>query len=361
MSDQDLVVETVRDILSAHEPFVLTPDRPWDAGLWSALAEAGLTGVGLPEEAGGSGGELADAVAVVATLAAGAAAVPVAEQLLVAGPALVAADVEHISFDEPLTIALAPAVTAEASDDGDGPGRFLLTGTATEVPWAGVASRVAVLTAPPAGLDGALLALVDVSGLEASAAANLAGEPRGSLVFRETPATGAVLHPAQAEVLRARYALARAVQISAALEQVLAWTVQYAGERQQFGRPLAKFQAIQMELAEMAGEVTAVAAVVDAAVQALDRAGNRPTHDVVLAAAAAKVRAGAAVEVVARLAHQVHGAIGFTQEHKLHHLTRRLWSWRDEAGNELTWSRVLGAGLLAAGPDALWPTLTRTL
>ncbi|MCW2696410.1 MAG: acyl-CoA dehydrogenase domain protein, partial [Modestobacter sp.] len=69
MSDQDLVVETVRDILAAHEPFVLTAERAWDAGLWADLAAAGLTGVGLPEEAGGSGGELADAVAVVATLA----------------------------------------------------------------------------------------------------------------------------------------------------------------------------------------------------------------------------------------------------------------------------------------------------
>jgi acyl-CoA dehydrogenase len=355
VSDQDLVVETVRDILSAHEPFVLTPERPWDEGLWAALADAGLTGVGLPEEAGGSGGELADAVAVVATLTAGAAAVPVAEQLLVAGPALVAADVEHTSFDEPLSIALAPVVTAEASDDGDGPGRFLLTGTATDVPWAGVASRVAVLTAPPAGLDGALLARVDVSGLEVSAAANLAGEPRGSLVFTGAPATGAVLTPAQAGVVRARYALARAVQISAALEQVLAWTVQYAGERVQFGRPLAKFQAIQMELAEMAGEVTAVTALVDAAVQALDR-----QESVTLAAAAAKVRAGAAVEVVARLAHQVHGAIGFTQEYKLHHLTRRCWSWRDEAGTEVAWSRVLGAGLVA-DPDGLWPALTHVV
>src|SRR4051794_1508961 len=276
MSDQDLVVETVRDILAGHEPFVLSPERRWDDGLWAALAEAGLTGVGLPEGAGGSGGELADAVAVVATLAAGAAAVPVAEQLLVAEPVLVAADVEHTAFDEPLTIALAPAVTAEASDDGDGPGRFLLTGTATDVPWAGVASRIAVLTAPPAGLDGALLALVDVSGREASAAANLAGEPRGSLVFDAAPATGAVLSPAQAEVVRARYALARAVQISAALQEVLAWTVQYAGERQQFGRPLAKFQAIQMELAEMAGEVTAVAAVVGAPVHALVRASHPP-------------------------------------------------------------------------------------
>jgi acyl-CoA dehydrogenase len=356
MSDQDLVVETVRDILAGHEPFVLTAERSWDDGLWADLAAAGLTGVGLPEDAGGSGGELADAIAVVATLAAGAGAVPVAEQLLVAGPALVEAGVEHTSFDEPVTIALADAVTAEASDDGDGPGRFTLTGTATDVPWAGVAPRIAVLTRAPAGLDGALLALVDASGLETTTAANLAGEPRGSLVLDGVPATGAVLTPAQTERLRARYGLARAVQLSAALQQVLSWTLQYAGERVQFGRPLAKFQAIQMELAEMAGEVTAVAAVVDAAVQALDRG-----EDVVLAAAAAKVRAGAAVEVVARLAHQVHGAIGFTQEFRLHHLTRRLWSWRDEAGGELHWSRVLGARLLAGGPDDLWPALTRAL
>src|SRR3954447_6042764 len=112
MSDQDLVGETVGDTLSAHEPFVLTPDRPWDSGLWAALAEAGLTGVGLPEDRGGSGGELAAAVGSVGPPRAGAGAGPVAEQLLVAGPALVAADVEHPTFDEPLTIALAPAVTA---------------------------------------------------------------------------------------------------------------------------------------------------------------------------------------------------------------------------------------------------------
>jgi acyl-CoA dehydrogenase len=356
MSDQDLVVETVRDILTAHEPFVLTEDRRWDAGLWRALAESGLTGVGLPEESGGSGGELADAVAVVRTLAAGAAAVPVAEQLLVAGPALVAADLSLPSPEEPLTFAVADAVTVHPVDNGDGPGRFTVNGTVTDLAWAGVAAHVAVLAPAPAGIEGALLALVDASRLEATDAFNLAGEPRGSLVLDQVPASGALLSEAQASELRARFALARAVQLAAALEQVLAWTVQYAGERQQFGRPLGKFQAIQMELAEMAGEVTAVTALTDAAVQAMDRGS-----DFVLAAAAAKVRAGAAVEVVARLAHQVHGAIGFTQEHKLHHLTRRLWSWRDEAGSELVWSRVLGAGLLTDGPDALWPALTRVV
>jgi acyl-CoA dehydrogenase len=357
MSDQDLVVETVRDILSGFEPFILSAERRWDDGLWSALAESGLTGVGLPEEQGGSGGELADAVAIVRTLAAGAAAVPVAEQLLVAGPALVAAGLVLPSPEEPLTFAVADAVTVSASDDGDGPGRFTLTGTVTDVPWSGVASRVAVLAPAPAGLDGALLALVDVSGLEATESNNMAGEPRGSFVLDAAPATGAVLKPAEADELRARYALARAVQMAAALERVLEWTVQYAGERHQFGRPLSKFQAIQQGLAEMAGEVVAVNALTDAAVQAVD--GGSP--DLVLAAAAAKVRAGAAVEVVARMAHQVHGAIGFTDEHKLHHLTRRLWSWRDEAGTELHWSRVLGAGLVADGGDGLWAALTRVV
>ncbi|SFE54779.1 acyl-CoA dehydrogenase family protein [Blastococcus tunisiensis] len=356
MSDQDLVVETVRDILSGFEPFALTAERRWDAGLWAALADAGLTGVGLPEEAGGSGGELADAVAIVRTLAAGAGAVPVAEQLLVATPALVAADLDLPSPQEPTTFAIADAVTVHPVDNGDGPGRFTLTGTVPDVAWAGVASSVVVLAPAPAGIEGAVLALVDASSLPATDAANLAGEPRGSLVLDRAGCSGALLSAAQAGEVRARYALARAVQLAAALEQVLAWTVQYAGERHQFGRPLGRFQAIQMELAEMAGEVTAVTALTDAAVQALDRG-----EDVVLAAAAAKVRAGAAVEVVARLAHQVHGAIGFTQEHKLHHLTRRLWSWRDEAGSDLAWARVLGAGVLAGGPDALWPALTRVV
>lgn len=351
-SDQDLVVETVRDILTGFEPFALTAERRWDAGLWSALAEAGLTGVGLPESSGGSGGELADAVAIVRTLAAGAGAVPVAEQLLVAGPAVVAADLDLPPVDEPLTFALGPAVTAHASDDGDGPGRFTLSGTVTDVAWSGAARHLVVLAA---GAAGPVLGLVDVSRIEATSAANLAGEPRGSLVLDDAAASGALLTSAQVEELKARYALARSVQLAAALEQVLAWTVQYAGERHQFGRPLGKFQAIQMELAQMAGEVTAVTALTDAAVQSLQHGDA----GFVLAAAAAKVRAGAAVEVVARLAHQVHGAIGFTQEHKLHHLTRRLWSWRDEAGSELVWSRVLAAGLLADGPDGVWPALTR--
>jgi len=70
--------------------------------------------------------------------------------------------------------------------------------------------------------------------------------------------------------------------------------------------------------------------------------------------AAAKIRCGEAAGRAATIAHQVHGAIGFTDEHVLHHFTLRLWSWRDEFGTEEEWASVLG-GLLK---ESLWETLT---
>ncbi|MFB9385262.1 acyl-CoA dehydrogenase family protein [Pseudonocardia petroleophila] len=76
--------------------------------------------------------------------------------------------------------------------------------------------------------------------------------------------------------------------------------------------------------------------------------------------AAAKARTGEAAGEVARIAHQVHGAIGFTREHDLRLLTTRLWAWRDEDGSDARWQAELGATVLAAGPDALWPLVTGT-
>jgi len=59
------------------------------------------------------------------------------------------------------------------------------------------------------------------------------------------------------------------------------------------------------------------------------------------------------------VAHQVHGAIGVTDEYALHHSTLRLWAWRDEFGNEAHWSARLGDALLAGGAEGLWPVLSR--
>ena len=74
--------------------------------------------------------------------------------------------------------------------------------------------------------------------------------------------------------------------------------------------------------------------------------------------AVAKTRVGEAATLACEIAHQVHGAIGFTQEYALQLSTRRLWSWREEFGADPEWAARVGSFICARGADQLWPTLT---
>jgi acyl-CoA dehydrogenase len=74
--------------------------------------------------------------------------------------------------------------------------------------------------------------------------------------------------------------------------------------------------------------------------------------------AAAKILAGQAAASATRAAHQAHGAMGMTQEYPLQHLSRRLWSWRKEYGDDIWWSARLGRASAAAGGDLLYPSIT---
>ena len=75
------------------------------------------------------------------------------------------------------------------------------------------------------------------------------------------------------------------------------------------------------------------------------------------AIAVAKITACEAAGKVAAITHAVHGAIGFTAEHSLHHATQRLWSWRSEFGNLRWWSETLGRALCEQGAGRAWPML----
>ena len=143
-----------------------------------------------------------------------------------------------------------------------------------------------------------------------------------------------------------------AALMAGAMKRILELAVGYAGERQQFGRPIARFQAVQQGLAVLASETAAAQRATDGAIECVDE-GN-----LLFQIAAAKARVGEAAGVVAEIAHQVHGAMGFTHEHTLHHFTRRLWAWRDECGNESEWQRWLGEQIAGEGADALWEVLT---
>jgi acyl-CoA dehydrogenase len=157
----------------------------------------------------------------------------------------------------------------------------------------------------------------------------------------------------QAAIMRLG-AMLRAAQMAGAMEAALDISTRYANERVQFGRPIGKFQAIQQQMAVLAEHAAASLVAVENAARAV--AEGRTSAG--FACAAAKISAGEAAGKVAEIAHQVHGAIGFTQEYRLHHVTRRLWSWRDEFGGEAYWARELGRQIAAAGGDGLWPLIT---
>ena len=216
----------------------------------------------------------------------------------------------------------------------------------TAVPWAREAAGIVVIAdgqvacAPPMQVD-------------IRAGKSLAGEPRDDVSI---DAVMEVAKPAPKGVDDALVyrlgALMRSVMMAGAMDEVLKLTVQYANDRVQFGRPIGKFQAIQQQLSILAENVAASGVAAAVAVEAAAKG------DLALAVAAAKSRVGEAAGKVAEIAHQVHGAIGFTHEHRLHHLTRRLWSWRDEYGVESEWSRELGRIAAARSGDGLWELLT---
>jgi acyl-CoA dehydrogenase len=135
---------------------------------------------------------------------------------------------------------------------------------------------------------------------------------------------------------------------------VLSHTVRYANERVAFERPIAKFQAVQHNLARLAGEAAAAAAAAGSAADAIAQAASFD-EGTFLEAASAKIRCAEAAQEGAAIAHQVHGAIGISKEHILHRYTLRLLSWRDDFGNESYWAVELGKRVAARGADELWP------
>ncbi|HEV2548559.1 MAG TPA: acyl-CoA dehydrogenase family protein [Stellaceae bacterium] len=314
------------------------PAELWDAVEKAGFADALAAAADRPGDLAG----IADVAAILHEAGRFAVPLPLAETML-ARWLLAGAGIGPPQG--PLTfLPIARASDLKARREGSG---WRLAGRATAVPWARQARGIAVLA------DGQV-ALLPAKAVDLRPGKSLAGEPRDDL---SVDAVADAVKPApagvDAELLYRLGALTRAVLMAGALEEVLRITVQYANDRVQFGRPIAKFQAIQQQLAVLAENVAASGVIAAAAVEAASGSGDFP-----FTVAGAKSRVGEAAGRVAEMAHQVHGAIGFTHEHRLHHLTRRLWSWRDEFGVESDWSMELGRIVAARGADSLWPLLT---
>jgi acyl-CoA dehydrogenase len=321
------------------------PKGGWKAPLWQALTEAGLPLSWVPEDCGGSGASLAEGFSVLSAAGRFAVAVPLAETML-AGWLLSQAGIASPQGE--MTVAPAsPKDRIARNADGT------LSGRARGVPFAKAAQHIAVLAGGGSGLS---IALVEAAKCRIEAGLNLAGDGSDTVTFDhvEPLALKPAPHGFDQTSLMLIGAVARSLQIAGALESMLDISVRYSNERVAFEKKISKFQAVQHNLARLAGET---AAAMTAASSAADTIANSAGFDdaVFLEATSAKIRCAEAAEKGAAIAHQVHGAIGYTLEHILHRYTLRALAWRDDFGHESYWAVELGKRVAARGADELWP------
>jgi acyl-CoA dehydrogenase len=313
--------------------------------LWNALETAGLTRTWITEALNGSGATLADGFEVVRIAGEFAISVPLAESLLGGWLLQQAGIPTPLGSGTVAPVDVRDRITAGAND--------ALSGTARSVPFARDAAWIAVVGARD---EHAFVGLFDRSLCRIQQHANLAGDARDTVALLDVVPSALAQAAIETDALLLIGAAVRSMQMAGALQAILDMSVAYANQRVAFEKPIGKFQAIQHSLAKLAGEAAAALAAAGSAADAIASAAQFD-EGIFLEAASAKIRVGEAAAAGAAIAHQVHGAIGFSQEHVLHRYTRRLWAWRDDFGGESYWAARLGRMVAGNGADALWPML----
>ncbi len=299
---------------------------------WDQFAELGWLMLEIPEADGGLGLELPAACALYEELGRNLACAP----FLAATLAIDAVCNASFAQREALLASLGSGERYAAVPLGDadlapgaGTAAGPLTGTAQAVTSADRASHVLVWTT---ARDCLALVATDAAGVELAERqtwdktrrlcdVHLAGvEPDPDLVLaRGADAEGAVARL----LLRRDFALA-AESIGGA-NAILERTVAYLGDRQQFGRPLAMFQALKHRCADLKAQVEAASALLhDSLARCRDASGALAvTADAAAAAQAAKLLAATAYTAVTEESLQLHGGIGMTAEHECHLFLKR--------------------------------------
>ena len=341
------IVDRDRD---GHWVADLAAGERWDQGVWEALDTGGFTATGAREAAEPGQTRAATAVGL------GAGRASLSLPLLEHGP---------LSgwFAATLGLQLPDGVTGVTFGDSlvatphVGEVRRL-AGRASSVPWGRRLDLLLVVA--PDGQGGVVAALADSQQFDVvRRGSNLAGEPRDDLAFDDaeviaSSASGTL------SLLQERCALLLTARLVGAMQRCCELTVEYAHEREQFGRQIAKFQAVQHDLVRMVEETCLATVLVDAAASFWDQPGFETDRRRTLVTTAAAVAAVRASRLVGATAHQLHGAIGLTAEYPLHQHSRRLHAWRSELLAIEDWPQALGRHVVdrAVDHDALLDLLT---
>ena len=312
---------------------------------WHTLQNLGIDNLFIPEDKGGFSGSWEDARIIFYLSGRHSIALPICETIVA----------KKLLLDQNIPIPQG-AITIGMSNPGcyisknRSSGELLFSGALSAVPWGSQSSTV--VTFCDDKTENKLILLKCKDGQLTGGRPNEAGEPRNNIEFDKARILDSAELPEPFQHLMKMGALMRASQISGALDSALQLSIMHTKNRSQFGRPLAKFQAIQQQLAIFAEECAAVNCATRSAARSKD------LGDSLFEIAATKLRANRSIGAATSIAHQVHGAIGFTKEYDLHHFTQRLWSWRSEFGNDRFWSKSLGNQVLATKERGFWQFIT---
>ena len=343
-----LITETADRLFSQicdHESIQNAEANGEAAEIWNAFAETGFPWISIGEEFGGSGGTLLEALEVLRLVGYHAAPIPAAETGVLGGW-LLASSGQQLP-EGVVTVLPNGSEDLLVTRNGD---HLTLTGRGLRVPWARAAEIIVV---PIQVEEQTFAATVDPDDCQITPMTNMAGEPRDTVDFNQVEAFAAPLpSDVNLQTFRFRGALSRTALMAGAIEKMSQLTVSYTNDRVQFGRPVAKFQAVQQHLVWGAQD----AALARMAAETAGREANR--GDGAFEIASAKLIANQAAARATKACHQAHGAMGMTQEYPLHHLSRRLWSWRKEYGGDAEWGEWLGRIAISQGADGLYPLIT---
>jgi alkylation response protein AidB-like acyl-CoA dehydrogenase len=334
--EQTLLEQSLRRYLEEECPITrvreLVAREPGrDGGTWKELAELGVAGILVPEEHGGSGLGLLDAAVVAESLAWGIAPAPFLGSGVMAPVALTSAAgpdqqarwLPRIATGECRIGVAAMELTSRREDAGVSEregrlhGKALMVIDATDadhflVPLDGSGESLALVDAGAAGLSCRLLRSID----RTRGFAELVFD--GAVVTEWVGERGATGEATRRMLDAGRVALA--ADILGASERALEMAVAYAGQREQFGRVIGSFQAVKHMCAEMVAELEPARSLVWYAAHAFDAV----PEEAMLMASHAKAHLAEVGRVIVRTATEVHGGIGFTDEHNLHYWFKRV-------------------------------------
>lgn len=342
--EQELIKTSAREILEAECPLDHVREMAADATgysveLWKKMAELGWMGVAIPEEHGGLGNGFLDLCLLIEEM--GRARLPspfVPTVVLAAQPILRFGSDEQKARYLPaiaegrLVLSYA-ALEPEAAWDPNGirttvtaeGDELVLRGTKLYVPYAGAADELLVVAREEAAGDGRLtVLLVETGDGVACEPVETVGQDHLQRVTFENVRVGrdrvlgaAGDGAAVVEAVERWGSAARCAEMVGGAERVLEMTLEHARSREQFGRPIGSFQAVQHHCADMAIDVLGSRYITYEAIWTLDE--GLEADDIV---SMAKAWTGEAYRRVCELGHQIHGAIGYTLEEDLHPFLR---------------------------------------